>query len=249
VYVSITDSPDTAPDAGHPGRTGSRAVGPGHDGDEAVTCTLTSTSGATTDLGTFTLRDGRASWATPTSIDAHTLAQAQLTIGHGHTLARATFTLSQAVKTPDDSKDRNKAKDEARQDSKEGSKDGGKDEAREGAKDKDSPDDTKDATGDKSGDNDKDRKNHKRGGKNSDDGEHILAPRSAGSGDGHDGSAGLSGGITKHLSDHTPARGQHGSSRHDGGRHARTSAGGDHRGGHHPHGSNEHGSVTVNLSH
>jgi hypothetical protein len=64
--------------------------------------------GAIIDLGTFTVRDGHADWAVPTTIDAHTLSQAQLTIEHGRTLARATFTTPQAGKTLDSDKDRDK---------------------------------------------------------------------------------------------------------------------------------------------
>lgn len=88
VYISITDTPGApeppAPNVGHD-LQGTADI------DETVTCVLIPPTGGTINLGTFTLRNGHADWATSITIDARTLAQAQLTIEHGHTVARATF--------------------------------------------------------------------------------------------------------------------------------------------------------------
>jgi hypothetical protein len=94
VYVSISDAPDT---------------------DESVTCALITPTGTTINLGAFTLHNGHADWATPTTIDPNTLHDAQLTIQLGHTLARAAFTAPEQGKDPDHRLDRNKATDEAKE--------------------------------------------------------------------------------------------------------------------------------------
>jgi hypothetical protein len=111
VYVSITDPhSDTADHATH---------GASVPTDEPVTCTLVQRDGVSFPLGTFSLRNGHADWSAPTPIDSQSLAQAQLTVTHGHTLARASFaapTTSQADsghydKNPNKSHDKDTSKE------------------------------------------------------------------------------------------------------------------------------------------
>ena len=62
-------------------------------GRQPVTCDLIPPSGSSITLGSFTVVNGHADWSTPTTtIDAHTLTHAQLTLRGGPTFARATFT-------------------------------------------------------------------------------------------------------------------------------------------------------------
>lgn len=62
--------------------------------DDTVSCDLVRHDGSTVELGSFPLRDGHADWATPTQVDADTLAGAHLTARVGHTVGSAAFASS-----------------------------------------------------------------------------------------------------------------------------------------------------------
>jgi hypothetical protein len=203
----------------------------GHDPeqDEPVTCTLISPTGASINLGTFTLRNGRADWATPTTIDPHTLAQAQLALQHGHTFARATFIPTETSKGQEQDKDRGDSKDDTRQDLK-------------GGKDKDNPVDPKDSIQGK--DKGEPHDPPKDGGDASQEKAHTHGNAKTDSRRNNRATGVSADHIAEHLTGHPLPQHAHDYSKQDGDQQI-TSLGSDHHPGHHQHKSAHHGSAKV----
>jgi hypothetical protein len=203
-----------------------------------VRCTLIPSTGATINLGTFTLRNGRADWATPTTVDPHTLSRAQLTIEYGQALARATFVPAQETRDPDHDKNRGKTKDNVKQELKDDSRADEKDD-----RGKERPGNTTGSTKD----TDQDSGDHKDRGGHPHNAEHAPATTQSNNGHQRDGSSGTSNKLINHLADHPPVGSHPDTNRQDLVRrgHPRTGTD-DHNGDHQHHRADHHGSVTVN---
>jgi len=76
-----------------------------------LTCELTNQDGSSVALGSFSLQDGHADWATQTPIDARSFDGAKLTTDTGVTLASARFSPQDA--SPDTTSDAGKHRDDS----------------------------------------------------------------------------------------------------------------------------------------
>lgn len=247
VYISITDTP-SAPE--HPTHHTAHDQLNESEADVPVTCTLIPPTGATINLGTFTLRNGHGDWVTPTTIDPHTLSSARLTIQHGHTLAQATFSTGSppvlAGKDPGQDKDREKdhSKDRDRTDSDAQS-------GAPGSKKDDTGTDSKDR-GSRDAPTDKNKgEDHRNAGGDHTDGAGTPVTRhepgiDTSTQNHREGRPGdLRARISGHLGDYASGGNHHNKGQHGGAQHRHNSSDVEHHGSHHQHNSDPQLSASV----
>lgn len=250
VYITITD---TAPAHEGPAPGITHDLQSESDTDETVTCTLVPRTGGTISLGTFTLRNGRADWATSINIDAHTLAQAQLTIAHGHTVARAAFPVTPTSTQPGKDPIRDSSGNKNADHSDIGFENRKKDDTRNNAS-RDASAGQSRSRSDVSAGGDQNGGVHTAAGIGSQNSKrrHTTDQTNGKDRRGHPGD--VRDAVTSAVGDHSPPGDHRGHSRHDGSQQPHTKAGGDHQAGDRgvspqPSASSNHGPGKVSTVH